>query len=99
MMCQSHFLISGSKKFWGGRRIWTLGLAATLVSAAVAGSPILARADEGGGSFWQPGNYDSLAAVPDQPGWSFATTYNHVSTNAGASVAAARAIPIGRLDP
>jgi hypothetical protein len=28
-----------------------------------------ARADEGGVSFWLPGQYSSFAAVPSQPGW------------------------------
>jgi hypothetical protein len=87
------------RTYGGGRRMRTSGAAVAVVFAAVEGAPALARADEGGGSFWQPGTYDSLAAVPDQPGWSFSTTYNHVSTNAGASVAAAREIQIGRLDP
>jgi hypothetical protein len=92
------FSISGGKASAAGRRIRTSGVAATL-AFAVAGSPAVSRADEGGGSFWQPGTYDSLAAVPDQPGWSFSATYNHVPTNAGAAVAAAREIQIGRLDP
>jgi hypothetical protein len=82
-----------------GRRMRTSGAAVAVVFATVVGVPVLARADEGGGSFWQPGTYDSLAAVPDQPGWSLSATYNHVSTSAGASVAAAREIQIGRLDP
>ncbi len=74
-------------------------MVATLVLAAVTGIPSLSRADEGGGSFWQPGTYDSLAAVPDAPGWSFAATYTHVPTISGGVVAAAREISIGRLDP
>jgi hypothetical protein len=67
--------------------------------AAVVGIPDLSHADEGGTSFWQPGTYDSLAAVPNQPGWSFAATYYHASANAGSAVAAAQEIRIGRLDP
>jgi hypothetical protein len=84
------------------RGIWdirALVFAAMLVFSAVAGSPSRSHADEGGGSFWQSGTYESFAAVPDQPGWSFSATYNRVLTNAGASVAAARAIQIGTLDP
>jgi hypothetical protein len=99
VMNQIHFSILGGKTFSGGRRMQASGVAAMLVCAAVAGGPVVSRADEGGGGFWQPGTYDSLAAVPGQPGWSFSATYNHVSTNAGASVAAAREIQIGRLDP
>jgi hypothetical protein len=99
MMGQDHFSILGGKASGGGRPLQASGVAATLVFAAVAGAPVLPRADEGGGSFWQSGTYDSLAAVPDQPGWSFSATYNHASTSAGAAVAAAREISIGRLDP
>lgn len=60
--------------------------------------PQTSLADEGGGSFWQPGTYDTLAAVPEQPGWALTATYYHASTSAGSSVAAAREISIGRLD-
>jgi hypothetical protein len=42
-----------------------------------------ALADEGGVSFWVPGFFGSLAAVPPQPGWSLATMYYHTSTDAG----------------
>ncbi len=46
-----------------------------------------ALADEGGVSFWLPGLYGSFAAVPAEPGWSFATVYLHPSVSAGASQA------------
>lgn len=59
----------------------------------------MALADEGGTSFWQPGTYDSLAAVPEQPGWSYTAIYYHASTVAGSGVAAAREITTRRLDP
>src|SRR6185437_6431341 len=42
-----------------------------------------ALADEGGVSFWVPGFYGSLAATPQQPGWSLATIYYHTSVSAG----------------
>ena len=42
-------------------------------------------ADEGGTSFWLPGQYGSLAAVPAEPGWSLALIYYHASTDAGGS--------------
>ncbi|MGB7259081.1 MAG: SphA family protein [Pseudolabrys sp.] len=57
-------------------------LLAMTVSAAMPGA---ALADEGGVSFWLPGNYGSLAAVPGQPGWSFASVYYHTSVSAGGS--------------
>ena len=48
-------------------------------------------------SFWLPGLFGSLAAVPQQPGWSLASIYYHTSVSAGADVAFARQVPIGRL--
>jgi hypothetical protein len=50
----------------------------------------LAVADEGGISLWLPGQFGSLAAAPQQPGWSFANIYYHTSVSAGGDVAAAR---------
>jgi hypothetical protein len=56
-----------------------------------------ARADEGGVSFWIPGFYGSLAAAPQQPGWSLTSFYYHTSVSAGADVARAREFEIGRI--
>jgi hypothetical protein len=55
------------------------------------------RADEGGVSFWLPGLFGSLAAVPQQPGWSTASIYYHTTVSAGNDVALAREISIGRI--
>jgi hypothetical protein len=60
-------------------------------------SPMIATADEGGVSFWIPGFFGSLAATPQQPGFSWATIYYHTSVDAGADVAFARQVPIGQL--
>ena len=46
-------------------------------------SPPAVVADEGGESFWLPGQYGSLAAVPADPGWSLALVYYHASTDGG----------------
>jgi hypothetical protein len=54
-------------------------------------------ADESGISFWLPGTHGSLAAVPGTPGWAVASVYYHTSVSAGADVAAAREIQIGRF--
>ncbi len=56
--------------------------------------PTLAAADEGGVSFWLTGQFGSLAAAPQQPGWSFANIYYHASVSAGGDVAAARQFTI-----
>jgi len=55
---------------------------ALLAAVAVTSMPSVGRADEGGISFWLPGLFGSLAAVPAQPGWSFATLYVHPSVSA-----------------
>jgi len=60
-------------------------------------APQIAHADEGGVSFWLPGQFGSLAAVPQTPGWSAAAVYYHTSIGASGDVAAAREIQIGRI--
>src|SRR6185295_18893310 len=52
---------------------------------AAAVGPCTALADEGGVSFWLPGNFGSLAAAPGVPGWARATLYIHsdVAAKAG----------------
>ena len=71
-------------------RYCTLGLLFTALFTSVA------RADEGGISFWLPGQFGSLAAAPAQPGWSAASIYYHTTVNAGGDVAAARQFTVGR---
>src|SRR5262245_60569588 len=56
-----------------------------------------AHADEGGVSFWLPGFFGSLAAAPQQPGWSLTSIYYHTSVSAGADVARAREFETGRI--
>lgn len=53
-------------------------------AAALAFAPTSSLADEGGIGFWLPGSQGSLAAVPGEPGLSWATIYYHNSANAGA---------------
>jgi hypothetical protein len=98
-MGRNHFLVSGGRQSGGGRPVRGSSGVALLAFAVIVGFHGVARADEGGGGFWQSGTYDSFAAIPDQPGWSFSAIYNHGATHAGAAVAAAREIQIGRLDP
>ena len=54
--------------------------------------PQIAYADESGVSFWLPGLFGSLAAVPVTPGWSLGSIYYHTSVSASGGVAAAREI-------
>ncbi|MET3906896.1 hypothetical protein ABID59_001227 [Bradyrhizobium sp. S3.3.6] len=57
-------------------------LAVVLAVTVFAAQPALA--DEGGISFWLPGNFGSLAAAPGTPGWSWATVYYHTDVSSGA---------------
>ncbi len=57
----------------------------------------IARADEGGVSFWLPGLYGSLAAVPQQPGWSLVTSYYHTSVSGGGDIGLEREFEIHNI--
>jgi hypothetical protein len=78
------------------RRVLMGAFASALLGAAIA-VPTIALADEGGVSFWIPGFFGSLAATPQQPGFSLASIYYHTTVSAGADVARAREITIGRI--
>ena len=64
--------------------------AAAFALLGMIGARLLASqravADESGVSFWLPGNYGSLAAVPLPPGWSLSTTNYYTSVSAAKSV-------------
>jgi hypothetical protein len=74
-------------------------VAIVLIAGIVSIMSSAAQADESGTSFWLPGTYGSLAAVPGTPGWAIASIYYHTSVSAGADVAAAREAQIGRFNP
>ena len=67
------------------------------MAAALALVSQASLADEGGVSFWLPGLFGSLAAVPQQPGWTLTSVYYHTSVSAGADVARAREFEIGKI--
>jgi hypothetical protein len=74
----------------------------TSAAAAMLVVPLIlpgnaAYADEGGVSFWLPGLFGSLAAAPQQPGWSFMTTYYNTTVSAGGNVGFAREAEIGKV--
>jgi hypothetical protein len=80
--------------------LWVrLGTALFAFLVAAACTINNALADESGVSFWIPGFYGSLAATPQQPGWSLATIYYHTDVSASGSAAVARQIQIGQLPP
>jgi hypothetical protein len=58
---------------------------ATISLAASTAIPQTATADEGGVSFWLAGLFGSLAAAPQQPGWSFADIYYHGHSDSSCS--------------
>lgn len=72
-------------------------LAGAFGAFALLVHPQDARADEGGVSFWVPGFFGSLAATPQQPGWSVAEIYYHTSVAASGNVALAKEIQIGQI--
>jgi hypothetical protein len=80
-----------------GRSRSRLGIAVGILAPATIFFPQCALADEGGISFWAPGFFGSLAAAPQQPGWSLANIYYHTSVSAGSNVALAREFQIGRI--
>jgi hypothetical protein len=69
---------------------------AITLTAAVS-VPKYALADEGGVSFWIPGFFGSLAAAPQQPGWSLAIVNYYTNVSAGGNVALAREFAIKNL--
>src|SRR5258707_11221530 len=76
-------------------KVRRVGCAVAVATFALA--PEISRADEGGVSFWVPGFFGSLAATPQQPGWTLATIYYHTSVSAGADVAFARQVGPGGI--
>lgn len=73
-------------------------IVAAIMAGAISAVPGAARADQGGVSFWIPGLFGSLAAVPGQPGFNFATVYYHTSVGASGAIAAAKEVEIGQLN-
>jgi hypothetical protein len=74
-------------------------LASAAIVAVSLAAPSLARADEGGVGFWLPGQFGTLAAVPQTPGWNLGIIDYYTSVTAGGNVAAARQVTIGKLPP
>ena len=59
-----------------------------VMAAALLLCPEVSHADQGGGSFWFPGQFASLASVQQTPGWALSVNYFH------ARVAAAKQYPV-----
>src|SRR6516164_6553180 len=67
------------------------------VLGILMGTLTVATADEGGVSFWIPGFFGSLAASPQQPGWSLTNIAYQTSVSAGSDVAIARERTLGNI--
>jgi hypothetical protein len=65
--------------------------------AAIFSIPKSALADEDGVSFWIPGFFGSLAAAPQQPGWSMTSILYNTSVSASGNAAIAREVTIGQF--
>ena len=91
--------VSHPKKVRFDRRrpIQRIAAIAVFALATIVSAPRSVLADEGGVSFWIPGFFGSLAATPQQAGWSVATIYYHTSVSAGSDVALTREITTGRI--
>jgi hypothetical protein len=69
----------------------------TVMAAALLLCPDVSHADQGGASFWLPGQFASLVAVQQTPGWALGTNYYHAGVAAAGSAAAAREILAGGI--
>jgi hypothetical protein len=91
-------VMNGNKREVFGLKISDRGISirplSTAVALAIALAPQASFADEGGVSFWLPGTYGSLAATPQQPGWSLAMFDYQTTVSAGGAVALAREFEI-----
>jgi hypothetical protein len=73
--------------------------AAAILLVALIVTAMPSRADQGGVSFWLPGQFGSLAAAPQVPGWAIGIINYYTTVSAGGAVAAAKQVTIGRLNP
>lgn len=80
----------------GVERAATWGAAALAAFAAVLG---VACADEGGASYWVPGSFGSMAAVPTSPGWSVTAIHYYSNTHQPGAATLTQDPVIGVLPP
>ena len=93
------FFATNARARSAGSHLW-LRLGAALFAFLVAACATnKALADESGTSFWIPGFFGSLAAAPQQPGWSLTSILYNTNVSASGNAAVAREITIGRFNP
>lgn len=86
-----HAALSGPSRF--------VASALALALAIMASASNSARADEGGIGMWLPGQFGSLAAAPQVPGWAVGIINYYSALSGAGNVAAAREVTIGKLNP
>jgi hypothetical protein len=91
--------VESSRRLSPRRWLWLKVTAASFVVAAFGSYPDVGVADENGVSFWIPGFFGSLAATPQQPGWSFAALDYYTNVSASGNAALSREISIGQFNP
>jgi hypothetical protein len=92
------FFATNTRAQSSGSHLWPrLGTALFAVFVAATCATNQALADEDGVSFWIPGFFGSLAAVPQQPGWSLTSILYNTNVSASGNAAVAREIRIGQL--
>jgi hypothetical protein len=74
-----------------------LPAAALLASAALLATSKISWADEGGVPFWLSGQFGSLAATPQVPGWAIGIINYYASVSTSGNVAAARLATINKI--
>ncbi|MGC2125720.1 MAG: phenol degradation protein meta, partial [Xanthobacteraceae bacterium] len=88
----------GNELFRGLRSASSVATAALFAAGVITMAPGEVRADEGGVSFWLPGQFGSLAAAPGVPGWTLGLVNYYPSVSASGAVAAAREVTLGKFN-
>lgn len=97
-LCTCVPIVGFGERLLGRNQARSILFAATFTIAAILFTPGISLADEGGVSFWLPGFFGSLAATPQQLGWSLATIYIHTDVSASGNAALSRQITIGQFN-
>ncbi len=93
----SHNLIGNRRRARLRSTIRSWFVCGVFAVVTLASIPTLSMADEGGVSFWIPGFFGSLAAAPQQPGWTVASIFYNTNVSAGSAVALAKEFEIKNL--
>ena len=96
--CASSFL-TRTTGWLSFSRAWHCGATTLFVAVALASAAPVSHADENGISFWVPGFFGSLAATPQQPGWSLVAMNYYTNVSASGDAALSREISLGQFNP